>query len=88
MVNTAKNLLIMLNNATDALKSPSKTVIQKTAEVTGKLIGNQTDDEITKISKTSPQSSSKTVTNEAENIEHDDEIPKERYVSPEETENH
>ena len=29
------------------------------------------------------RNSSKTVTNEAENIEHDTEIPKERYIPPE-----
>ena len=37
---------------------------------------------ITKASRTSSLNSSDTVTNEAKNIEHDKEIPKERYISP------
>ena len=59
---------------TDAHKTSSKRVTQKTAEATGDLTGNKIANKITKISK-----NSKTVTNE-----HDKEIPKERYVSPEE----
>ena len=39
MANTAKNFLIMLN-ILDALKTSSKSVIQKTAETTSDLIGN------------------------------------------------
>ena len=68
--------------ATDALKTNS--IIQKTAETTGDLIGNKTSDTITKsydgkitvVSKNSQQKNSETVTNE-----HNKEIPKERYVS-------
>ena len=68
--------------ATDALKTNS--IIQKTAEATGDLIGNKTSDTITKsydgkimvVSKNSQQNNSETVTNE-----HNKEIPKERYVS-------
>ena len=68
--------------ATDALKTNS--IIQKTAEATGDLIGNKTSDTITKsydgkitvVSKNSQQKNSETVTNE-----HNKEIPKERYVS-------
>ena len=56
--------------ATDALK---------TAEATGDLIGNKIANRIIKASKNSQQNISETVTNE-----HDKEIPKERYVSPEE----
>ena len=37
--------------ATDALKTSSKRVIQKIAEVTGDLIGNKIADKITKVSK-------------------------------------
>ena len=66
-------------SATDALKTSSKGIIQKTAEVTGDLIGNKIADTITKVSKNSQQNNSETVTNE-----HDKEIPKERYISPEE----
>ena len=74
-------------SATDTLKTTSKIVIQKTAEATGDLIGNKIDDAvakshdgtITKVSKNSQQNNSETVTNE-----HDKEIPKEKYISPEE----
>ena len=68
---------------------------QKTAEATGDLIGNKIadtvlsdtlatraksyDGKITKVSKNSQQDKSETVTNE-----NDKEIPKERYISPEE----
>ena len=55
-------------------KTSSKQVIQKTAEVTGDLIGNKSANRITKNLK-----NSETVTNE-----HDKEIPKERYVPQEE----
>ena len=52
---------------------------QKTGEPTGNLIGNEIDNKITGVSKNSQQSNSKTVTNE-----HDKELPRERYISPEE----
>ena len=68
---------------------------QKTAEATGDLIGNKIadtvlsdtlatraksyDGKITKVSKNSQQDKSEAVTNE-----NDKEIPKERYISPEE----
>ena len=62
-------------SATDALKTSSKGIIQKTAEVTGDLIGNKIADTITKVSKNSQQNNWETVTNE-----HDKEIPKEIYI--------
>ena len=62
-------------SATDALKTFSKRVIQNT-EVT---IGNKIANRPTKVSKNYQQNISETVTNE-----YDKEIPKERYVSPEE----
>ena len=65
-------------SAKDALKSSSKRVIQKTVEVTGDWIGNKIDNRITKVSKSLQQNNSETVTNE-----HNKEIPKEKYVSPE-----
>ena len=40
----------------------------KTAETTGDLIGNTIADKCTKVSRTSPQNNSETVTNEEENI--------------------
>ena len=54
-------------------------IFQKTVKATGDLIGNNTLDRITEVSKTSQQSKSETVTNG-----HDKKIPKERYISPEE----
>ena len=62
------------NSATNANKTGSKTAIQKTAESTGDLIGNKTANNFTKLSKSSPQTKS----------ENEKEIPKERYISPEE----
>ena len=64
---------------TDALKTTSKRVIQKTSEATGDLIRNKIADRIKKVSKTSPQHNSETIANE-----HDKEIPKERFISQEE----
>ena len=49
---------------------------QKTAEVTNDLIGNKIYDKVTKIFQ---QNNSETITNE-----HVQEIPKEKYISPEE----
>ena len=51
-------------SATDALKTSSKRVIQKTAEATGDLIGNKIADRTTKSSKDSQQNNSETVTNQ------------------------
>ena len=47
------------------------------------MIGNKTDDIITKVSRNSPKNSSGTVTNGTENIVLDRETPKERYISSE-----
>ena len=57
--------------ATDALKTTSKQVIQKTAEPTGDLVGNKIVNRITKVSRHSLQNNSETITNE-----HDKEVPK------------
>ena len=53
--------------------------LKKKAGTTCDLIGNKITDRITKVSKNSQQSNSETVANE-----NDKEIPKERYISPEE----
>ena len=45
------------------------------------MISNKIADKITKVSRTSSQKRSLTVTNETENIELDREIPKERNIS-------
>ena len=68
-------------SATDAIKTTSKRVIQKTAEATGDLIGKKIADKITSVSKKSPRElhSKELSSNEANN-----EIPKERYISPQE----
>ena len=55
-------------------------MIQKIAETTVDLIGNKIAINITKVSKNLPQNNSETVTNE-----HNKEIPKERYISSEES---
>ena len=52
---------------------------QKTAEATVDLIGDQISNKITKVSRSLPPNNSETITNE-----HDKEIPKGIYVSPEE----
>ena len=70
-------------SATDVFKIPSKRAIQKTAEITGYMIGNKIDDKITKFQRNSPWNSSGTVTNGTENIGLDKETPKERYISSE-----
>ena len=76
MVNIAWNFLVLLKKfATDALETSPKRVIQKTTEATTDSIGNR----ITKVSKNLQQSNSETVTSE-----NDKEIPKERYICPEE----
>ena len=54
----------------DAIKTPSKRAIQKTAEATGDLIGNKIADKVTKASKNNLEEEAK---NEVE-------IPKERYI--------
>ena len=66
-------------SATDAIKTNSKRVIQKTAEAAGYFIGNNIANKITKVSKNSQQNNSETVTNE-----NDKEKPKERFISPDE----
>ena len=66
-------------SATDELKNSPKRVIEKTAEATGDLIGNEIANKIIKVSKNSQQIN--LVINENEK-----EIPKERYMSPEERE--
>ena len=50
-----KNFLIVIKKSTaDAIKTASKRAIQKTAEATGDLIGNNIADKITSVSKKTP----------------------------------
>ena len=56
MVNTSRNVLIMLHNLPQRhLKLLQKKAIQKIAEAAYDLIGNKGADETTKLSKNSPQ---------------------------------
>ena len=67
-------------SATDALKTSSKGLNQKTAEANGELVGNKITNNVTRVSK-----NSHTVINER-----DKDIPKktakERYISRKKTE--
>ena len=67
----------------DAIKTASKTVIQKPAEATGDLIRNKIADKITSVSK---KKSAEELHNYDETEEEDVEITthKKRYISPEE----
>ena len=64
-------------SATDAIKTASKRAIQKTAEATGDLVGNEIADKIMSASK-------KSRNEEIQSNEVNNEIPKERYISPKE----
>ena len=75
LVDTAKK------SATDALKIASKRAIQKTAEATGDLVGNKIADKITSIST---ELHPKKPASEPNSNAASDEIPKERYISPQE----
>ena len=66
-------------SATDAFKTVSKRAIPKATEAIGDLTGNEIAGKITNISKNSQQNNSETVTNQ-----HDEEVPKERHISPNE----
>ena len=68
-------------SATDAIKTASKRLIQKTAEATGDLIGNKIADKITSVSK---KKSSKELPND-DGAEEDVEITThKKKISPEE----
>ena len=72
----------MLNNQPQMqLKLHQKKAIQKIAEAAGDLIGNKIADKITNVSRTSPQNTLGTVTNE--HTVSDIKTPKERYIYPE-----
>ena len=73
-------------SATDAIKAASKRATKKTAEATGDLVGNKIADKITV--KPSPKvvtsASKKSHNEETQSNEVNNEIPKERYISPKE----
>ena len=82
-----KRLDYAQQSATYALKTPSKKTIHKIAGETGDLIVNKIANKITKVLRTSLQNSWGTIgkiESKTENISLDKEIPKERYISPEE----
>ena len=68
-----------LKSASDVFKTASNRVIEKTAEGTGNSNDNKVANRITKVSKNSKQNNSETVTNY-----NGKEIPKERFISPDE----
>ena len=64
-------------SVTFAIRTASKRAILKTAEATGDLVGNKIADKITSASK-------KSHNEEIQSNEVNNEIPKERYISPKE----
>ena len=70
-------------STTDAIKTTSKRAVQKTAEVSGHLIGNKIADKITSVSK---KKYTKELHNNDETKEEEVEITahKKRYISQEE----
>ena len=62
-------------SATDAIKTTSKKAIQKTAEATVDLVGNKIDDKITSASK-------KSHNEDIQSNEVNNEIPKQKCISP------
>ena len=68
-------------SATDALKTASKRAIQKIAETTGVLVGNEIADKITSISKNPAK---KLQGDGLQSNKANNEIRKERYISPKE----
>ena len=66
-------------SATDAITTASKRAIQKTAEATRDLVGNKIADKITSASKKSLKNPRD---EESSSTEVNNEIPKEKYISP------
>ena len=68
-------------STTDVIKTASKRAIQKTAEATGDLIGNEIADKIINVSKKKP---TKELPNDETKEEHVEiATSKKRYISPE-----
>ena len=68
----------------DAIKTASKRAIQKTAEATGDLIRDKIADKITIVSKKSSAGHSMELHSKNDNANSETEVPKKRYISPEE----
>ena len=69
--------MIILNNLPQVIWKLLQNGQFKKKKETGELIGNRNSNKISKISTTSQMNYLKTITNE-----HDQEIPKERYIFP------
>ena len=69
-------------SATDAIKTTSNRAIQKTTEATGNLVGNKIADKITSAS--TKLHSKKSCNEEIPSNEVNNEMPKNRYISPKE----
>ena len=67
----------------DAVKIASKKAIQKAAEETGDLIGNEMADKITTVSKSSAKHSME-LHSKNDDANNEIEAPRRRYISPEE----
>ena len=67
-------------STTDAIKTDSERAIQKTAEATGDLIGNNIADKITSVSKKSSNNDNNNNNNENTELT----TLKKRYISPKE----
>ena len=80
VLNTDKNLVIPNNPLQLHLRLSQKEQFNKTSQVTGELISSKITDRIRKILKTSQQNNLETVRNE-----HDKEIPNQKYISLEES---
>ena len=81
-----KNFLIVLKKSTtDAIKTPSKRAIQKTAEATGDLIGSKISDKITSVSmELRSKKSTKELLNDKTEVDVEKTTTEKRYISPEE----
>ena len=69
-------------STTDALKTASKKVIQKSAEATGDLVGNKTADKISVSKKSNDNKNNNDNNNNNEDVELT--VHKKRHISPEE----
>ena len=78
-VNTAKKFLIIPNNLSQIFFKMSQKTNSKSSRSKWCLIDNKIADKITKISKTLKKKKKP----ETATDEHNKEIPKERYISPE-----
>ena len=72
-------MIVLKKSTTDTIKATSKRAIKKTTEANDDLTGHKIDDKISSVSKKSSAENSKKSHSEDEL-----EVPKKRYISPEE----